>query len=414
MRGNRLLVALVTVALAVPAAVLTPGLVGAQDADVSISSVNVAPSDPAPGEPFTITTNVSNLASTDGPVDVTAVYVRGQGDGVDEYGRVSSVGSISSGSSLSVPLSATIDGTGTKNLRVTVRVQTDDGEYQNLEYPLTVTVEESNDVLVSIPTTSAPVDDGTPVNVTVANGASGPISGVELTMDGDATIENPRRIAASIDPGTERHFEYDVTFEEPGTRTIDATVSYSTDDDVTRTVTQTRAVAVGNDTDSDGIQGEVRLTGVDASGSGIVTLQGDAANVGGTNVESVLLSVEETDGVSPMGSNGEYFVGAVNASQFDTFELIAQVDDGVETVPVQIEYIANGAHQTDRVDVDVSGDGGDPGMGVGNEREPGPERTPPADHEPRSTGVLGTGVPLVPLLVVVGLAGTGLVVWKRR
>lgn len=414
MRGTRLLVAFVTLALVVQSVAVVPGLVAAQDADVAITSVNVTPNDPAPGETFTITANLSNLESSGGPVDVTAVYVRGQGDGINEYGRVNNMGSISAGSSIAVPLSATIDGTGTKNLLVTTRVRTADGDYQDVEYPVTVTVEEPNDVLLSVPTTEAPVGDQTPVNVTIANGNPAPISGVELTMGGDATVENPRRVAASIDAGTERHFQYDVTFDEPGTRTLNATITYSTDDGATRTVSQPRAVAVGNDSDAGGIRGEIRLTGVDASGSGVVTIQGDAANVGGTNVDSVLLSVEESDGVSPMGSSGEYFVGAVNASQFDTFELIAEVDENVDTVPVSIEYIAGGSSRTDRAEVDVSSESGGSTSGFRNDPDPARDRTPAFDRSSSSSGLLGSGVPLVPLLVVVGLAGAGVVVWKRR
>lgn len=412
-----ILAAVAAAALLVQSIAVVPGLVVAQDADVTISSVSVTPSDPAPDEPFTITANVSNLATSNETVEVTDVYVRGQGDGVNEYGRVENMGEISPGSQLSVPLSATVDSTGTKKLRVTARLRLDDGSYRDVQHPLVVTVEEPNEVLVSVPTSGAPVAERTPVNVTVANGDSSAITGVELDLGGDATVENERRVAASIEAGAERYFEYDVTFDEAGTRTLDATVTYSTAEGATRTVTQERTIDVGSGSGGDSAQGEVRLIGVEASGSGVVTLQGDAANVGGTNVESVLLAVEDADGVSPMGSNGQHFVGAINGSQFDTFELIAEVDEDVQAVPVQVEYLAGGTRHSEVVEVNVTGDAGggqaDP-FGPGSGPDPGVERTPPVDRQPGSAGPLGTGLPLVPILVVVALPVAGYLVWKRR
>lgn len=414
MVDRRLLAALAAVAIAVQTVAVVPGLVAAQDADVSISSVTATPSDPAPGEPFTITTNVSNLATSNETVEVTDVYVRGQGDGVNEYGRVEDMGELSPGSELSVPLSATIGSTGTKKLRVTARVRLADGSHRDVQHPLTVTVEEPNEVLVSVPTSGAPVGERTPVNVTVANGDDDAISGVELSLESDATVENDRRVAASIDAGAERHFEYDVTFDEPGTHALDATVTYTTADGATRTVTQERSVEVGSGSGGGSVQGEVRLIGVEASGSGVVTLQGDAANVGGTNAESVLLTVEDAAGVSPMGSNGQHFVGAINASQFDTFELIAEVDEDVQAVPVRVEYLVDGTRHSEVVEVNVTGDASGPSDPFGPDRDRGIERTPPVDRQPGSAGPLGIGLPLVPILVVVGIPVAGYLVWKRR
>lgn len=414
MVDRRLLAAVAAVALAIQSVAVVPGLVAAQDADVTISSVHATPSDPAPGEPFTITTNVSNLASSNQTVEVTDVYVRGQGDGVNEYGRVEDMGDLSPGSELSVPLSATVDATGTKKLRVTARVRLANGSARDVHHPLVVSVEEPNDVLVSVPANGAPVGERTPINVTVANGDSSAISGVELTLGGDATVENERRVAASIDAGAERHFEYDVTFQESGTRTLDATVTYTTDEGATRTVTRERTVDVGSGSGGDGVGGEIQLIGVEASGSGVVTLQGDTANVGGTNAESVLLSVEDAEGVSPVGSNGQHFVGAINASQFDTFELIAEVDEDVQTVPVRVEYLVGGTRKSDVVEVNVTGDAGGSADPLGPGPDRGVERTPSIDRQPGSTGPPGTGLPLVPILVVVGLPVAGYLVWKRR
>ncbi|WP_225334982.1 hypothetical protein [Halomicrobium urmianum] len=418
MRRDRLLAVALAAVVAVQSMAAVAGVAAAQDADVAISGVSVTPEEPAPGEEFDVTVNVSNLASSDGSARVTDIYVRANDD-LEEYTRVENPGSIPAGGSLSVPFTLSFEETGTKNLRVHATVQTPGGEYRSLEYPLYVTVAEPDDVLVSVPASEATVGEETPVNVTVANGAPGAISGVSVSLEGDGTVDSPERVTGSIGAASDRGFGYNVTFPETGTHELSATVTYTTAQGVTRTVSESSTVDVVNEsTDGeDEVAGEVGLVGVETRGSGVVTVQGEAANVGGSRVESVLLRVRETESVTPMSASGEHFVGGLNASDFDTFELIAEVEGNASTIPVEIEYLVDGERKTKTQQIPVDSDGG-AASDVGRE----PERTGGFEEErmqtpsrDRSTGLLGgIGSLAVPLALVAGLLGGGYVLWKRR
>ena len=100
---------------------------------------------------------------------------------------------------------------------------------------------------------------------------------------------------------------------------------------------------------------DMSITGVDASRSGgVVTIDGDAANVGSADASSVVVSVVPGDGVTPVNPNKEYFVGAVESSEFSTFQLTANVSSSVSEVPVRIDYTVDGERLSRVVEVDVS------------------------------------------------------------
>ncbi|WP_226023166.1 hypothetical protein [Halomicrobium salinisoli] len=421
MTRTRVLAVALAVALALQSVAAVAGVAAAQDAGVAISDVTVVPEQPAPGEEFEVTVNLSNYGGSDESVRVTDLYVRSNGE-LKEYTRVDNPGAIPAGGQLTVPFTLSFEEKGTKNLRVHATVQTGDGDYTKLQYPLYVTVDEPDDVLVSMPTSEATADEETPVNVTVANGASEPITGVSVSLEGDGSVATSERVVGSIEGASDRAFNYTVNFSETGPHDLQATVTYTTAQGVTRTVTESSTVDVVNESTSDGdeIEGEVGLVSVETRGSGVTTIQGEAANVGGTRVESVVLRVRETESVSPMSASGEHFVGGLNASAFDTFELIAEVEGNASTVPVEVEYLVDGERLTKVQQVPVdSGDGAAP-SDFGRDSEPGREeqfgeqrmqQTPPQE---RSTGLLGgIGGLLVPVVLVVGLLGGGYVLWRR-
>ena len=116
---------------------------------------------------------------------------------------------------------------------------------------------------------------------------------------------------------------------------------------------------------------DVTVTGIDVSrNGGVVTISGDAANVGSADASSVVMRVVPADGVTPVGPNKEYFVGAVESSQFSTFQLTANVSSGASEVPVRIEYTVDGERLSRVVEVDVS-DAAGSGDGQSDTSAPG-------------------------------------------
>jgi hypothetical protein len=103
------------------------------------------------------------------------------------------------------------------------------------------------------------------------------------------------------------------------------------------------------------VPGEVRLTAIEVSrtGSGVM-IEGDAANLGGTDADSVLVQINDTADVQPVSPSGEYFVGGVEASEFATFELTAQTQSNASSVPVAITYIVDNERVTTTQEVELT------------------------------------------------------------
>jgi hypothetical protein len=428
----------VVAGVAVPAA--------AANTDVAIDGVELSVEQPAPGESFTLTTTISNLESSNGPVEVTDVYVRKAGSGGD-LARIEDVGSIARGSTRSIPLTVSIDEPGEKRLVVNAVVRDGDGDYSRVSYPLYVDVQEPDEAVISFAGLDSVAGQESQLDVTVSNGDDGPLSNVRLELVGAADVANPERVSASIEQGTQTTHTFAATFDEAGSRELTARLTYKTAEGVTRTVSrnvtadvepaeldpqltaaattangssvirttlsefgnvelrdvQLRAVVdgetitrtriadvpagerrVGTLDGSDVPAGEVTVvaeytaagqqettrttlsyspaptteltvTGIDVSRTGgVVTIDGDAANVGSSDASSVVLSVVPAEGVTPVTPNKEYFVGAVESSEFSTFELTANVSDSVTAVPVRIDYTVDGERLSRVVEVDVS------------------------------------------------------------
>jgi hypothetical protein len=139
----------------------------------------------------------------------------------------------------------------------------------------------------------------------------------------------------------------------------------------------------------------ISLTGVDFSArDGVLTVSGDAANVGTKAARSVLVSVVETADVTPVAPRKEYFVGAVSASEFATFELTANVSETVDAMPVEIQYTVDGVRLTEVVRVDVDSAAARSG----------------ADQSGGQTPLIGVGFALIVVLVIVG----GVYRWRRQ
>lgn len=448
------------VLLSVVAGVAIPA--AAANADVAIESVELSVDQPAPGESFTLTTTIANLESSAGPVEVTDVYVRQAGSASD-LARIEDVGSIQRGGTRSIPLTVSIDEPGEKRLVVNAVLRDESGEFHSVSYPLYVDVQEPDEAVISFAGLDSVAGEESQVDVTVSNGDDGPLSNVRLELAGEADVENPERVSASIQPGTQTTHTFAATFDEPGSREVTARLTYKTSEGVTRTVTrnvtadvepanldpqltarattangssvvratlsefgnvelrdvQLRAVVDGEtvartrlaDVPAGGSQaatldgssipaGEVTvvaaytaageeqtsrttlsyspapatqmtLTGVDATRNGdVVTVSGDAANVGSLDASSVVVGVVPGDGVTPVNPNKEYFVGAVESSEFATFQLTANVSSSVDEIPIRIEYTVDGERLSRVTAVDVS-DAAASGDGQSSSSAPG-------------------------------------------
>jgi hypothetical protein len=395
MRTPRLAPTALAILMLASATVGGATLVSAQGQAVVVSGVTVSPEDPTIGETVTIEVTVSNQAGSDRIVDVSSVMIR---DTEDHYGRAEDLGSIAPGGSLTVPITTTFEEAGEKHLKAHVSAEPQPSRNRSSVLrpyyrPITIDVEEPD------------VEGG----LSATTNASGETTAT-LTNYGNVDLTDPAIRASTDGERRARKDTFDVAPDESASATFD-TENYDSDTvtftatyaargerhEVTRTVDLDRRVA-----------GEIRLTSLEVTGSGSVTsIDGEAANVGGTDVDSVLVSVPDADGVSPAGGSGEYFVGSVDASEFATFELTASVENGTSAIPIEIAYIVDNERVTTTQTLDVSSVDA---AGAGSQASP-------AATSGSSGGPGAPGLPVVPivvgLLVVVGIGGAVYYLWNR-
>lgn len=373
--------------------------------DVTISNASVSPEDPVTGESVTITPTVENLDSSNGTVEVTDLYIRESGSPSD-LARLEDLGSLSPGNALSPSLDVSFDEAGEKNLRVHAVFETDSGDYQSVEYPLIIDVEDE-DVDTGL-STSVDESNGTETVVTdFTNFGNSELTNIEISASQNGE-EVARELITSVDAESSQSVEFDTDDFEEGEVTFTAEYeSDATDESYTETTSL-------DTTEYGEVEGEIDLSGVEAvQEDDRVTIEGDAANIGSTDAESVQLSVRETAEVSPVSPSGEYFIGTVEGSEFDTFELTAETDSNVSSVPVEISYIVDNERVTTTQDVAIESmraSAGSDGAQVADEDgEQGSAGSP--------SGPLG-GLPLIAGTVIAGLlvvaVGIGVYRWRSQ
>ena len=397
MTASRLIRGLVALVVLASAMIGGVTVVAANGPAVNVSSVNVTPTDPTVGETVTVEVTISNQEGSNSVVDVSSIMLRTTSE---HYERVEDVGAIAPGGSLTIPITTSFDTAGQKELlaHVSAASQSNGSETSHLRAyyrPITIDVEEPE------------IDAG----IAASTNTSGETT-VTLTNYGNVEFTDAE-IRTSVN-GTQRDQRdtFDITPNESESVTFD-TANYDSDivtlngaytargerHEVTRAVDLNQQV-----------QGEIRLTSVEVTERGTtISVDGEAANIGGTDVESVLVRVPDSDTVSPAGGSGEFFVGSVDASEFATFELSSSVSNGTDTLPIELTYIVDDERITTTQTIDISTTGSS---------SPEPSQGQPAASSTGDGSSGSLGLPLIPLVlglfVVVGGSGVLYWLWNRE
>ncbi|WP_170155502.1 CARDB domain-containing protein [Halopiger aswanensis] len=393
--------------------------------DIAVESVSVSADQLVAGDSETVTVTVANRQTSEKAVSLEEVFIRERGSysNEDVYGRTStSIGSISPGNSQDVPVELSIDKPGEYDLTVYATVEDDDGIEHRVSYPLDVTVTKAVidwDISTTVQSSASGTEgDGEGEGDGNSNDNSEDVLAVDVNNFGTAPLEDAalnvtqggevieRALVGDIAAHSSATVEFDPDKFEP--RPARFTLEYES---VGGSYTDSMLRDL-SDTLSDDIPGEIRLTGTETSqGVDGLTIQGEAANIGGTDVESVLVSVQNTERVSPTAPSGEYFVGSVDASEFATFELTADAQSEMSSVPIKIEYIVEDERvtTTQQVDIDAAG-----ASAVGTNVQAAAanaERGPPG-------GTSGDGgLPLTTIglaIAVLVIAGGGFTIYRWR
>lgn len=211
------------------------------DGFVSVSTT-VTPTDPVPEKPFTIEATVANSehSSTAYRVDHVAVR-RGPSEDDELISERRLRRGVSIGETETVPIEATLNDTGLQTVYLHMDLAGSSIRDRHVVHPVEVRVYDPHPQ-VELSTNATPLGPEQTVSVSVSNGLETPIRNVELLVEGESVdVQSARRVAAKLDPGTDRAFDFVVEPASPATHDVDVTVRY-TQDNVRRNFTFSQGV----------------------------------------------------------------------------------------------------------------------------------------------------------------------------
>ncbi|WP_276999244.1 hypothetical protein [Haloquadratum walsbyi] len=308
-------------------------------------------------------------------------------------------GSIASGSEQTFQYDAYFESPGQHSLTSTIIYQTSDGVTHRTTETIPITVERPRvNVDLSVRANSNQ-SGGTVVeltnfgntylsDITVNAAANGDIVARKLLSN--LQSETSRSLTFEPESGVSGPLEFTARYEAAGkTHSVSATTNQAL--------------------------GEIRLTSVETTQGGTaVTITGDAANIGRTNADGVLLSIADTSSTTPVSPSGEYFVGEIEASEFATFELTASVQPDINTIPVNVGYVVEGdrIQQTQRIPLSV--DRINASTEAQDAAAVAQQSNDRSDDRTGSAGLLGS-LPLLPIgaVVMILVIAIGTYRWRR-
>lgn len=306
-------------------------------------------------------------------MQLSNVEVVVDGQGVEMTQRRTVQASIDQNGSMTAPFRFRPDSAGEHSLTATVRYTVDGDTTRNTTRTTTIESDPLRDN-VSIDTTAVGSGTDRALRVTVSNGANVPISDVTVHAESD-NASFQRALAENISASTSEQMRLNATMDEPRAD-VTVTADYELGSEIERATTTTEIRST---------QGSIDLTGLDVvRQGGRLQISGSASNVGSTTADSVLVSVVDTENVSPATPNRDYFVGTVPASEFVSFDVYARTEGNVTSVPLEVSYLAGNERKTQTYSVAV---------GLGG--APQPQRTPEPDVNQSS---------MLPVFIVGGLA----------
>ena len=234
-----LLLSTVTVVAAVP------------DVRLTVSDVTVEPATPLVGETVTVTATVQNSGGSTSPVDVSRVILRGPDGRLD---TAENVGSLSTGDSVTVPLTARFDEAGVRTLELRVVGTDENRNTVRISRPVPVAVESAGPQ-VTLDVTDPAVDAESRVQVTLANPAATPVRNLVVAFDrpfGEGV--ETRTVVPLLDAGETTTVNLTTVPTAPGERDLAVRVGYTSASGTESRTTVTQTVSVAPFVDDVGVE----------------------------------------------------------------------------------------------------------------------------------------------------------------
>ncbi|MEA2075495.1 MAG: hypothetical protein U9O85_07155 [Euryarchaeota archaeon] len=270
------------------------------------------------------------------------------------------------------------------------RILVDGEDAQNIRYSMPVTVDSSS---LTIGVKDIPEDifkeERARIELAVGNPKQNTVTAVKIVTEEKEVIPSEVFVGAlSTDESKVASFNF--TPQTKGAHILNFKLEFKngdnyhyTDLSVPLNVTESKKSA------------ELILTGIEVEpllGMSLYKITGDINNAGLKEAKSVVMKVDDAEGIEAMHPYKAYFVGLLSADDFSSFELDVKVGENVTQVPLVIEYKDEDGNMFSKTEY------------ISFERHQGTT----------SSGELP--ISMIVVLVVIAIAVLGLIAysWKRR
>ncbi|ELZ84853.1 hypothetical protein C453_12581 [Haloferax elongans ATCC BAA-1513] len=170
--------ALVAVVLLLTSSVGT--VVAVPDARLTVSDAAVLPETPVVGEQVVVSVSIANSVASPDAARIDEVRLSDPVDDLDVRART--LGSLSPGDSVTVPVALTFETAGARTLSLTVLGTDEDGDRVRVERPVPIAVEDAPP-LVDVAVSDAVVDSETRIQVSLSNPTTADIRNIVVSVD---------------------------------------------------------------------------------------------------------------------------------------------------------------------------------------------------------------------------------------
>jgi len=340
------------------------GLTGTATAETEIRPTVVVDytMDPAvlmPGDTGTITMDIENMATG-------TVYVKEDDETFDMNAYIASI-TLESNSNIDVISKGYTDIglLGPKDtIKLTFNVRAKDNatngihflnmevvggsDMYDLNYNIPVKIDNRDLKLIMATMPSTVMNEISTVELDIINTRPNEVNNVIITPEGKGVKFNPSEVFVGAIPSGNKStvtVTLNTMASTSGEKEVSFTASFFNGDNY--------HVSEKEDTTIDVVeQPSLIFTSIEVNNIGKqYTFTGDINNFGTTDAKNVLVSVAGSDDIKPMQPYANYFIGTLEADDFSSFELSAQIlSSNVTKVPILIEF-----RDTDNVYSSVTG-----------------------------------------------------------
>lgn len=220
------------------AAVGGTAVLAVDDARVTIGEATVEPESPVVGAPTTIDVTLDLSGGSTEAGDLQHVVLLDEDD--TELANVSTLGTLSPGDSLTVPVTTVFDEPGYKELTIVAEAKSESDDTVEVTRPLSIVVEDAQPMIDVEPIDNTVVGTETTVELSVSNPLDDPIRNVGLTLeDGDAIISPASRSIPVLEPGATETVTATIEPTTVGDRTLEVALTYVLGSGATATTERT-------------------------------------------------------------------------------------------------------------------------------------------------------------------------------